>query len=113
MTAAAATPAPMKSVRRSLARRPRVLGDDPLASMHGRAYLYQWTPFMRFAIATCSMEAFSLGSFWPRADRLADQVRRLVGRDRGELVVDLRRGDHRRAHKLHVDRGEADAVADH
>ena len=28
---------------------------------------YQCTPFMRLAIATCSIEAFSLGSFSPRA----------------------------------------------
>jgi len=61
------TPAAMKSVTRSLARRPLVVSEVPLASMHGRAYLYQWTPFMRFAIATCSIEAFSLGSFSPRA----------------------------------------------
>jgi hypothetical protein len=27
---------------------------------------YQWTPFMRLAIATCSIDAFSLGSFSPR-----------------------------------------------
>ena len=28
---------------------------------------YQCTPFIRFAIATCSIDAFSSGSFSPRA----------------------------------------------
>ena len=41
-----------------------------------------------------------------------DHVGGLRGRDRRELVVDLRRRDHRRAHQRHVDRGEADPVAD-
>ena len=45
-------------------------------------------------------------------DRVAEHVGRLVGRDRREPVVHLRRRDHRRPHQRHVDRRDADLVVD-
>jgi hypothetical protein len=46
------------------------------------------------------------------ADRLADEVGGLVGRDRRERVVDLRRARSSASHERHVDRREGDVVAD-
>ena len=45
-------------------------------------------------------------------DRLDDQVGGLLGRERRDVLVHLRRRDHRRAHQRHVDRVKLIAVVD-
>jgi hypothetical protein len=49
----------------------RRLQDGPCGRLQAREPrarpFYQCTPFIRFAIATCSIEAFSFGSFLPDA----------------------------------------------